>query len=98
MRTFGLDGVYAFEGGATSAQKWALYEQSDFNFDLRNFAFSAARYEDYRCSRFQCQATRSTGVGRHCIATDSTKLTARIGIGYKNFETPDVYDADGNLS
>jgi putative salt-induced outer membrane protein len=95
--TFGFDGVYAAESGATTAQRWDGYEQSDFNFDPRNFAFGAARYEDDRFSGFKYQATLSTGVGRHFIASDSTKLTATIGIGYKNFETRDVYDADGIL-
>jgi len=94
---FGFDGLYASASAATTAQRWALYEQSDFNFNPRYFTFGAARYEDDRFSGFKYQATLSTGVGRHFITTDSTKLTATIGIGYKNFETRDVYDADGNL-
>jgi len=95
--TFGFDGVYASASAATTAQRWAIYEQSDFNFDPRNFAFGAARFEDDRFSGFLYQATLSTGVGRHFIDSNSTKLTAAIGIGYKNFATRDVYDADGNL-
>jgi len=98
QHTFGFDGLYAAESGATSAQRWTLYEQSDFNFNPRDFAFGAARYENDRFSGFQYQATLSTGLGRHFIATDSTKLTATIGIGYKNFETRDAYDAEGNLT
>ena len=95
--SFGFDGVYASANAATTAQRWDAYEQSDFNFDPHNFAFGAARYEDDRFSGFQYQATLSTGVGRHFIDNGSTKLTATIGIGYKNFETRDVYDAVGNL-
>src|SRR5450631_919498 len=96
--TFGFDGVYASASAATTAQRWAVYEQSDFNLDPRNFAFVAARYEDDRFSGFQYQASLSSGVGRHFIDSDSTKLTATIGIGYKRFATRDVYDADGNLT
>jgi len=95
--TFGFDGLYASTDAATTAQRWDSYEQSDFNFDPRDFAFGAARYEADRFSGFQYQATVSTGLGRHFIASDSTKLTGAIGIGYKNFETRNVYDVDGNL-
>jgi putative salt-induced outer membrane protein len=96
--TFGFDAVYASASAATTAQRWAAYEQSDFNLDPRNFAFGAARFEDDRFGGFQYQASLSTGVGRHFIDSDSTKLTAAIGIGYKNFATRDVYDAGGNLT
>ncbi|HEY5102750.1 MAG TPA: DUF481 domain-containing protein [Steroidobacteraceae bacterium] len=95
--TFGFDGVYASENAATTAQRWDAYEQSDYNFDPRDFAFGAGRYEADRFSGFRYQATLSTGLGRHFIATDATKLTATIGVGYKNFETRDVYDADGDV-
>jgi putative salt-induced outer membrane protein len=94
---FGFDGLYAAADSATTAQRWDLYEQSDFNITPRNFVFGAARYEEDRFSGFQYQATVSTGLGRHFVATDSTKLTAAIGIGYKNFETRNVYDESGAL-
>jgi putative salt-induced outer membrane protein len=95
--TFGFDGLYASTDAATTAQRWDLFEQSDFNFDPRDFTFGAVRYESDRFSGFQYQATLSTGLGRHFIDSDSTKLTGTIGVGYKNFETRDVYDIDGNL-
>ena len=95
--TFGFDGVYAAESGTTTAQRWSVHEQTDYNFTPRDFAFGAVRYEDDRFSGFQYQATLSTGVGRHLIATDHTKLTATVGVGYKNFETRDVFDDTGVL-
>ena len=94
--TFCVDGLYASQSAMTTAQRWDLYEQSDFNFDPRDFAFGAARFEDDRFSGFKYQATLSTGIGRHLIATDTTKFTATIGVGYKNFETRAVYDAAGD--
>jgi putative salt-induced outer membrane protein len=94
---FGFDVLYASADAATTAQRWDLYEQSDFNINPRDFVFGAARYEQDRFSGFQYQATVSSGFGRHLIATDSTKLTGSIGIGYKNFETRNVYDENGIL-
>ena len=93
----GLAGVYASDSNVTTGQRWALYGQSDYNFTERDFWFGAARYEDDRFSGFEYQASLSTGLGRHFIDTERTKLTATAGIGYKYLETRDVRDELGNL-
>jgi len=95
--TVGLTGIYAADSNSTTGQRWEVYGQSDYQFTERDFWFGAARYEDDRFSGFDYQATLSTGLGRHFIATDRTKLTATAGIGYKYFETRDVFDELGNL-
>ncbi len=59
------------------------------------FWFGAGRYEDDRFSGFEYQATVSTGLGRHFIDNDRTKLTGTAGVGYKFFETRDTYDVTG---
>lgn len=94
---FGLAGIYASDSNETTGQRWEVHEQSDFNFTERDFWFGAARYEDDRFSGFEYQATLSTGLGRHFIDTERTKLTGTAGIGYKYFETRDVFDDVGNL-
>ena len=95
--TFGGDGVFASADQTTTSQRWELYEQTDYSFDPKDFWFGAVRYEDDRFSGFNYQGTLSSGVGRHFIDNDHTKLTGTAGVGYKVFETRDVFDTAGNL-
>lgn len=95
--TFGGDGVFASADGLTTGQRWEAYEQSDYSFDPKDFWFGAVRYENDRFSGFTYQGTLSTGIGRHFIDNDHTKLTAAAGVGYKVFETRDVFDLSGAL-
>jgi putative salt-induced outer membrane protein len=94
---FGLAAVYAATDDLTTGQRWELFEQSDYNFSTRAFWFGAGRYEDDRFSGFEYQATVSTGLGRHFIDNDRTKLTGSAGIGYKFFETRDTFDDTGTV-
>jgi putative salt-induced outer membrane protein len=90
---FGGSAVYASaDPDGTTAQRWELFEQSDYNYSARDFWFGAARYEDDRFSGFEYQATVSAGYGRKFIDTDVTKFTGTAGVGYKFFETQDVFD------
>jgi putative salt-induced outer membrane protein len=92
---FGGSAIYAATDGITTGQRWELHEQSDYNFSAKSFWFGAGRYEDDRFSGFNYQATLSTGLGRHFIDTDATKFTGTAGVGYKLFETRDVYALTG---
>lgn len=92
---FGGSAIYAATDGETSAQRWEVREQSDYNFSAKSFWFGAGRYEDDRFSGFEYQATVSTGLGRHFIDDERTKFTGTAGVGYKLFETSDTYDETG---
>ena len=94
---FGLAGVYAAADDLATGQRWEVYEQSDYNFSARSFWFGAARFADDRFSGFEYQATASTGLGRHFINNDRTKLTGAAGVGYKFFETRDTFDETGTV-
>lgn len=94
---FGGTAAYVATDGETTGQRWEVHEQSDYNFSAQSFWFGAGRYEDDRFSGFNYQATLSTGVGRHFIDNDTTKLTATVGVGYKMFETQDVFDDTGTV-
>jgi len=94
---FGLAGVYAQSDDLTTGQRWEAFEQSDYNFSPRSFWFGAGRYEDDRFSGFEYQAILSSGLGRHFIDNDHTKLTATAGVGYKIFATRDTYDDTGTV-
>jgi putative salt-induced outer membrane protein len=90
---FGAAALYASsDPEGTTAQRWEVSEQSDYNYSPRDFWFGAARYEDDRFSGFNYQATVSAGYGRKFIDTDVTKFTGTAGLGYKFFETQDVLD------
>ena len=94
---FGGTGIYAATDGDTTGQRWEVHEQSDYNFSAKSFWFGAGRYEDDRFSGFNYQATLSTGLGRHFIDNDRTKFTGTAGVGYKIFETQDVFDDTGTV-
>jgi putative salt-induced outer membrane protein len=95
---FGGTGLYAssdVEG--TTARRWEAFEQTDYNFSPRTFWFGAVRYEDDEFSGFEYQATVSSGLGRKFIDSDVTRFTGTAGVGYKFFETSDVFDDAGVL-
>jgi putative salt-induced outer membrane protein len=95
---FGGAALYATsDPDGTTANRWELFEQSDYNFSPRTFWFGAARYEDDEFSGFEYQAVLSTGIGRKFIDTDLTKFVGTAGVGYKVFETRDAFDAAGVL-
>lgn len=93
----GLAGLYASTDGDSTAERWELFGESHYNFNERDFAFGAGRYENDEFSGFEYQATLSAGLGRHFISNDRTSLTATAGLGYKFFETRDAVDPLGNL-
>jgi putative salt-induced outer membrane protein len=95
---FGGTALYASsDPEGQTANRWELFEQSDYNFSPRTFWFGAARYEEDKFSGFEYQAVLSTGLGRKFIDTDLTKFVGTAGVGYKKFETRDAFDDTGVL-
>jgi len=88
----GFAGVYVSNDLGTTAQRWEVFEQSNYQFDPHVFWFGGLRYEDDRFSGFDYQATVSTGLGRNFIDTEPTKLSAQLGVGYKNSSTRQTFD------
>ncbi|HLS80487.1 MAG TPA: DUF481 domain-containing protein [Steroidobacter sp.] len=93
----GANGLYASDEIATTAKRWEVFGESEHSFGPKTFWFGAARYEQDEFSGFEYQATGSTGVGRRFIDTEPTQFSGTLGVGYKFFETPDVFDAAGLL-
>lgn len=95
---FGGAALYASsDAEGTTANRWEVSEQSDYNFSPRSFWFGAARYEDDEFSGFEYQAVVSAGIGRKFIDSDVTKFVGTAGVGYKSFETRDAFDDAGVL-
>ena len=79
-----LDGLFGRSSGITSAERWDVRLQSDYQIGQRLFSFAALSYQDDRFSGFQYQASASGGLGYKFIDTGSTKLSAQVGVGYRS--------------
>jgi putative salt-induced outer membrane protein len=89
---FGAAALHASDDEGTTADRWEVSGQSDYNFSPRTFWFGAGRYEQDRFSGFEYQATLSTGLGRKFVDSATTKFNGTVGVGYKVFETSDSFD------
>jgi putative salt-induced outer membrane protein len=81
--TLGFAGNYGNDGAVTTAQRWELRGQSQYQFSQRAYAFGAARYEDDRFSAYDYQASLSGGLGYKIVDTDRTKFWVQGGPGYR---------------
>ena len=95
--SFGLTTLYASDEDGATAQRWEAFTQADYNFSPRTFWFGAARYEDDRFSGFEHQVTVSSGLGRKFVDSDRTRFVGTAGVGYKFYETADVFDENDVL-
>ncbi len=93
---FDLGGLYGSSNGITSAERWHIGWQSNYNFTPALFVFGALGDEHDMFSGFAYQATASTGLGYKVIDSDTTKLTAQLGVGYRRLLPEQlVKDASG---
>ncbi len=70
----------------TSADRWELRGESDYRLTQRSYLFGALRYEEDRFTDFDYKATAAFGYGYKFIDRESTKLDARLGVGYRRSE------------
>jgi len=70
----------------TSADRWELRGESNYDLTERSHLFGTLRYEDDRFTDFKYQGTAAVGYGYHFIATDRTKLEGQIGPGVRRTE------------
>jgi len=78
-----LEALYGRSAEITSADRWAALLQSDFKITPRAFAFGALHFMEDEFSGFQYQASATTGGGYKFIDTATNKLSAQVGIGYR---------------
>lgn len=88
-----LEGLYGRSDDITSAERWAALVQSDYQFTPRVFSFGALHFLQDEFSGFQYQASVSTGIGYRFLVTNSDKLTAQVGVGYRRLR-PEVLTLD----
>ena len=70
----------------TSADRWELRGESQYSLTERSYLFGALRYEDDAFTDYSYQATLAGGYGYRFIMTDTTKLDAQIGPGFRQAE------------
>jgi len=80
---FSLEGLFGRSAEVTSAERWDLRLQSDYTINTQLFAFGALAYQDDRFSGFQYQASASAGLGYKFFDSQTTKLAAQLGVGYR---------------
>jgi putative salt-induced outer membrane protein len=79
-----LDGLYGRSAGITSAERWDVRLQSNYQVNVHLFSFAALQLQDDRFSGFQYQASASGGLGYKFVDSDTTRLSAQIGVGYRS--------------
>jgi putative salt-induced outer membrane protein len=80
---FTLEGLFGRSAEITSAERWDFRLQSDYTINSNLFAFGALAYQDDRFSGFQYQGSGSGGIGTRFFNSDTTKLSAQVGVGYR---------------
>jgi putative salt-induced outer membrane protein len=95
--TVGFAGNYGNDGNETTAERWEIRGQSQYDFTPRAYGFGAARYEDDRFSAYDYQASISGGLGYRIIDTERTKLWVQGGPGYRYAEVQDTGETEDGL-
>jgi putative salt-induced outer membrane protein len=70
----------------TSADRWELRGETNYDLNERSYLFGTVRYEDDAFTDFAYQATLAGGYGYRFIMTDTTKLEGQLGLGYRETE------------
>lgn len=94
-QSLGASAVYASDAIRTTGQRWDVRGQTDYQFHQRGFSFASARYEQDRFSGFEYQAAYSSGLGWRFYDQPETRLSAQIGLGYRQLRARPVLAGDG---
>jgi putative salt-induced outer membrane protein len=92
--TFGFAGNYGSESGTTTAQRWEVRAQTQYDFTERAYAFGAGRYDDDKFSQFDFQTSIAGGLGYRIIDSERTKLWVQGGPGYRYAEVLDTGESE----
>jgi putative salt-induced outer membrane protein len=85
-----LAALYGKSAGIVSAERFDANGQSQYNFTSSYFAYGAVRYQRDLFSGFQYQASETVGVGYKILSTPDTKLSAQVGVGYREIRPEDL--------
>ncbi|KJS05323.1 MAG: hypothetical protein VR73_12460 [Gammaproteobacteria bacterium BRH_c0] len=85
-----IDAINASSDDTRSAEAYTLLGKTEYDITERAYAFGRGRYEDNRFSGYEYQASLTTGLGMHIIATDITTFDIEGGVGYRRSEEQDT--------
>jgi putative salt-induced outer membrane protein len=91
--SFHLEALYGETSGIVTAERWRVRWQSNYDFSTKFYAFGALRYDHDLFSGFEYQASATTGIGYKCFDSDTLKLSAQVGGGYRS-ERPEELTKD----
>jgi putative salt-induced outer membrane protein len=97
QHTFGFLANYGNDGEETTAQRWELRGQTQYDFTERAYWFGAGRYDDDRFSAYDYQASLSGGLGYKIIDSERTKLWVQGGPGYRFAELRDTGEKEDGV-
>ena len=83
---FGGSILHTVTDDVTSADRWELRAETNYNFTERAFSFGTVRYENDSFTDYAYQGTGAAGYGYRFVMTDATKLEAQLGVGGRRAE------------
>jgi putative salt-induced outer membrane protein len=94
---FHLAGLYGKSAGVVAAERWDTSWQSNYDVTPDFFGFGGLRYQHDLFSGFQYQASETVGGGYKIINSPDTKLSAQVGVGYRELRPEDqTTEPDGS--
>jgi putative salt-induced outer membrane protein len=88
-----VEGFYGKSGSIVAAERWEVNEQTDYTISAKTFAFGGLRFEHDEFDGFVYQASITAGLGYKFLDTESDKLTAQIGAGFRRLR-PETIEKD----
>ena len=70
----------------TSADRWELRAETNYDLDAKSYLFGTFRYEDDAFTDYSYQATLAGGFGYRLINTETTRFDVQVGVGYRSTE------------
>lgn len=75
--------VHSRDDGTTNTSRWVLANQTEYSLSDASYVLGVLRYDRDRFSSFRYQATAAIGYGRRLIDTETHRLKAEIGPGFR---------------
>lgn len=79
----------------TTGNRYEFHGQSDYKLDARSYVYAGARYENDDFAPFEYQAILAAGYGYKIIDSETTKLAAEVGAGYRRQQERDTVLGSG---
>lgn len=92
-----FNAVYGRDGGETNNSRWVLSNKTNYNLSEVSYLLGAVRYDRDRFSSFSYQATVAVGYGRRLINTDTHRLKAEVGPGWRFAELRETGESEDEL-